>query len=122
VSKSKAQGTRYETHLVNLFQSHGLTARRLAEQGSNDPGDIELVTPDGDRWIIEAKHRQRLNTHHALQRTIDKGERHGYMLAAVIWKSLLPKRKGQARRVSAGPDNVIMDIPTFIALLKGGDQ
>ena len=48
MSKSKAQGTRWETELVRRAHDMGLMAARLAEGGSNDKGDVWLINPPGD--------------------------------------------------------------------------
>ena len=65
VNKPKAQGTRFETRIVQLLQEAGLYAQRLPEGGPNDEGDIEIHT-DHRHFIIETKDRQRLNIHDAL--------------------------------------------------------
>lgn len=40
MSKSKAQGTRLESAVVERFRGLGLPARRIAEGGSKDIGDV----------------------------------------------------------------------------------
>lgn len=52
---SKQKGTRAETKVVRYLQSCGFTARRQALAGSDDQGDIEAISPQGDRFIIEVK-------------------------------------------------------------------
>ena len=61
--KPKDQGTRAETGFVKTAQQAGCKAWRLAEAGSNDPGDVAVETPDGDTYIVEVKHRDRLSLH-----------------------------------------------------------
>ena len=69
MGKQKAQGTKWESRIVtDLLHVLGPDAAwRLAEQGTNDPGDIAAVI-DGEHWIIEAKHRERLNVHDAMKK------------------------------------------------------
>lgn len=52
MSKPRAQGTAWETELVNRAQAYGILADRLAEGGSNDRGDVWLVNPPGEYPIV----------------------------------------------------------------------
>ena len=113
MSKNKNQGTRFESALVEYFTELGLEARRLAEGGLLDPGDIELEDGYGDTWVIEAKHRQSLSIHTVYQQVQEKAERAGYLLSALIWKRNPPKKDGQSRRPNSGPPLVVMDLATF---------
>ena len=55
MGKSKAQGTRFETELVNYFTNVGFAAGRLAEGGRNDRGDILIHNDIDEQWVVEAK-------------------------------------------------------------------
>ena len=66
VNKPKIQGTAFETLTVNKLNEYGFKARRLAEGGSKDEGDIECEVPFSHilpypRVVLEAKHRANLN-------------------------------------------------------------
>ena len=45
VNKPKIQGTAFETLTVNKLNDYGFKAKRLAEGGSKDKGDIECEVP-----------------------------------------------------------------------------
>jgi len=77
VNKPKIQGTAFETLTVNKLNKYGFKARRLAEGGSKDKGDIECENPFIDRLpypkiIFEAKHRANLNVHQTLSKAKQK--------------------------------------------------
>lgn len=85
MSKAKAQGTRHESWIVDALAEVGITARRLAEGGSADEGDVE-ASIYGERWVLEGKARQNLN----VQDTLGKARRKaGGAPVAVIWKRLV---------------------------------
>jgi hypothetical protein len=86
VSKQKQQGTSHESWIVKAFQAIGLNARRLAEGGSTDEGDVETFI-GGRRWVLEGKARQNLN----VQTTLGKARKKagGDTPVAVIWKRLV---------------------------------
>jgi hypothetical protein len=86
VSKQKQQGTNHESWIVKAFQAIGLKARRLAEGGSADEGDVETFI-GGIRWVLEGKARQTLN----VQATLGKARRKAgdTTPVAVIWKRLV---------------------------------
>ena len=70
---SKDQGTRRETRTVNDHNRiPGVTAWRLAEGGSNDPGDVAVRLSTGDHVVLECKHRDRLNIHQAVRKARKK--------------------------------------------------
>lgn len=122
MSKAKAQGTRYETNIVNTTRNHGLQARRLAETGTNDAGDILIETGTYDHFVVEAKHRDRLAIHDALA----KAERKAMMspdlnvipLGAVVWWKRTARQEGKKRRVPMG-EVVVMSPELFLELLTG---
>jgi hypothetical protein len=86
VSKAKAQGTSHESWIVKALTALGLTARRLAEGGSDDEGDVEAFI-SGRRWVLEGKARQTLN----VQQTLGKARKKagGDTPVAVVWKRLV---------------------------------
>lgn len=116
VNKPKAQGTRYESWLVDTFNDCYLLAERLAEGGMHDRGDVEV---QGVRtFIVEAKARERLNVHQTLAHAEGKAAPDD---AVVIWRKLTKTTPGAKRRTPDGKrDVVIMDLEVFIDLL-GGD-
>jgi hypothetical protein len=63
-----------------------MKARRLAEGGSDDEGDVEAFIT-GRRWVLEGKARQTLN----VQATLGKARRKagGDTPVAVVWKRLV---------------------------------
>lgn len=122
VNKPKKQGTTFETSQVNKINQYNAhhKARRLAEGGSNDEGDIEFFRIDfmlpNERWIMEAKNRQAFNLHRGLQIAKSKA---GKIPVVIAWKKL-KKVEGQKRRQSDGESVVYcMDEKTFFALLEG---
>jgi len=86
MSKAKAQGTTHESWIVKALTSLGVKARRLAEGGSDDEGDVEAFIA-GHRWVLEGKARQTLN----VQQTLGKARRKagGTTPVAVVWKRLV---------------------------------
>jgi hypothetical protein len=85
VSKQKQQGTSHESWIVKALQALGINARRLAEGGSADEGDVETFI-GGERWVLEGKARQTLN----VQQTLGKARKKAVdARVAVIWKRLV---------------------------------
>jgi len=84
-NKPKQQGTRHESWIVNELEAIEVDARRLAEGGSDDEGDVEAFLA-GERWVLEGKARQNLN----IQLTLGKARRKaGGGRVAVVWKRLV---------------------------------
>jgi hypothetical protein len=84
-NKPKQQGTRHESWIVNQFADRNIEARRIAEGGSADEGDVETHIV-GERWVLEGKARQNLN----VQATLGKARRKaGGSRVAVVWKRLV---------------------------------
>ena len=84
-NKPKQQGTRHESWIVNELEAIEVNARRLAEGGADDEGDVEAFFV-GDRWVLEGKARQTLN----VQATLGKARRKaGGGRVAVVWKRLV---------------------------------
>lgn len=115
MSRQKKQGTDFETAVVTLARTVGLTARRIAEGGSADEGDVEVHDRNGRRWVVECKAREALSLHPAFARAAAKvpaGDGH-----ALAWKRLV-KVPGRTRRVAAGPALVALTVPEFLLLLS----
>lgn len=120
MSRQKAQGTRHESWLVRCLRAAGLPARRLAEGGSADEGDVE-TTIAGRRWVLEAKATQVLN----VQLVLGKARRKAAAAAgspvpvALAWKRLVPV-EGKLRRQPVGGEAVVVVLgwEDFIALVS----
>ena len=112
--RPKAQGTALESALVASARAVGLVARRLAEGGSTDEGDVEIHDAAGDRWVVECKARAALSLHPALAKAQRKCPD---ARVAVLWKRLL-RVEGQKRRVAAGPPLVAMPLTDYLDLLR----
>lgn len=117
MSKMKAQGTNHESWIVNEFKKIGLSARRIAEGGSSDEGDVE-VTIQGQRWILEGKARQNLN----VQKTLGKARKKAKGLpVAVVWKRLV-KVAGYTNRQPVENERivVILSWEDFLTVINNG--
>ena len=116
VNKAKKQGTKYESNIVSrLNQFKRFKAQRLAEGGSLDKGDIELIINNKDVYYIEAKARQNLNVHQSLDKAIQKSKSENTLL---FWKKL-KLQKGHTKRTNDGvPEVVTMSYKLFIKLLS----
>ena len=116
MSKPKAQGTRWETQIVERFKAAGIYARRIAEGGSKDIGDVLAATEASGEWVIEAKATQTLNVTRVLGKAKVKS---GVKNTVLIWKRLT-KSEGNSRRTPDGePVVVVMSFESFIKLLEG---
>lgn len=116
MSKPKAQGTRHESWIVKELDAVGITARRIAEGGSADEGDVE-TTINGERWVLEGKATQTLNVQKILGKARKKAG--GTTPVAVIWKRLV-KVAGMTNRqpVEGERTVVILSWEDFINLVK----
>lgn len=116
MSKPKAQGTRHESWIVTELQALGIQARRLAEGGAADEGDVE-ATIAGTRWVLEGKARQNLN----VQKTLGKARKKagGESPVAVVWKRLV-KVAGYTNRQPVEGERITVTISweDFLRLLK----
>lgn len=119
MSKQKKQGTAHESWLVKRLADFGYRARRLAEGGTRDEGDVEAWLPD--RWVLEAKARSSLN----VQKTLGDARRKAEAAAgepvpvAVVWKRLVKVEGLQVRQPVNGERVVIcMSLDDFLALLN----
>ncbi len=61
MSKNKAQGTRFESALVNIANAFGLDAQRIAEAGINDRGDIEILGNYPNRTVVALAWKRLVN-------------------------------------------------------------
>ncbi len=120
VNKPKIQGTAFETLTVNKLNDYGFKAKRLAEGGSKDEGDIECEVPFTSilpypRVILEAKHRANLNVHQTLAKAKEKA---GDLDVILAWKKT--KRKNNSKvRVADGERTVyIVDEDLMFRLLE----
>ena len=104
MSKQKQQGTNHESWIVAALKAVGIEARRLAEGGANDEGDVEIML-NGERWILEAKSRQTLNVQEALGKSRRKasGTR-----VALVWKRLVKVAGFKNRQPVAGERVVVI--------------
>lgn len=120
MSKAKAQGTRHESWIVNLLKDNGFEARRLAEGGADDEGDVE-VHINGTRWVLEGKARQNLN----VQQTLGKARKKagGLTPVAVIWKRLVSVAGYSNRQPIEGERVVIcLSIDDFLNIIKRKEE
>lgn len=120
MSKQKQQGTKHESWIVNVFQDAGFTARRLAEGGADDEGDVE-VTINGTRWVIEGKARQNLNIQATLGKAREKAG--GSTPVAVIWKRLV-RVAGYTNRQPVSGERVVisLSLDDFLTLLAKKEE
>mgnify|MGYP003113832824 FL=1 len=123
VNKPKIQGTAFETLTVNKLNDYGFKAKRLAEGGSKDKGDIECQVPftgilPYPNIIFEAKHRANLNVHQTLAKAKEKAD--GDVILA--WKKT--KRKNNSKvRVADGERVVyIVDEDLMFRLLENYEE
>jgi hypothetical protein len=118
MSRQKKQGTAHESWLVKRLQEAGFKARRLAEGGRNDEGDVEAWIDD--RWVLEAKARSSLNVQDTLGKTRAKaaaasGEP---VPVAVVWKRLVKVPGLQVRQPVNGERVVVcLSLDDFMRLL-----
>lgn len=120
VSKQKQQGTTHESWIVKALQSIGLTARRLAEGGTADEGDVETFII-GKRWVLEGKARQNLNIQQTLGKARTKAG--GNTPVAVIWKRLVRVPGYKVRQPVEGERiTVSLGWDDFVALVSKTEQ
>lgn len=119
MSKQRQQGTSHESWIVKALQAIGLKARRLAEGGSADEGDVETFI-GGARWILEGKSRQALN----VQATLGKARRKaGGLPVAVVWKRLV-RVKGYSVRQPVEGERIVVVLgwDDFVGLVSRAEQ
>jgi hypothetical protein len=103
MSKAKAQGTTHESWIVKALEAAGITARRLAEGGADDEGDVEAGI-NGERWILEGKARQTLN----VQATLGKERRKAGGLREAVVCKLLVKVAGYQNRQPVEGERIVV--------------
>ena len=89
MNKPKNQGTSWESELVRRAQDRGLMADRLAEGGTNDPGDV---------WIVDSPHTAFTD------------------IAVVAWKRLTGD--GSRRTPDGERDVIVIATDDFLYLLE----
>ncbi len=128
VNKPKAQGTAFETWLVNEAKAQQHKAWRLAEGGQDDAGDVFIDPYDwyfldskGVGWVIEAKATTNLNPHKALAKARAKAKNadlpHTVRGVAVIHKRLIRKTGNQRRSADGEPIVVYLTLEDFLQLI-----
>jgi hypothetical protein len=105
-NKNKAQGTAFETWTRKALNALGLRARRLAEGGAYDEGDVETyLDHPTERWVIECKAQSTLN----VQRILGKARRKaGGDPVVLVWKRLVRVPGKQVRQPVEGERIVVV--------------
>lgn len=120
MNKPKKQGTSFESSLVNKLIAEGYSdAKRLAEGGSNDIGDIEF-TADSCEFVIEAKARQNLNVTQELFKAKQKAhKKRPSAIVILAWKKLVGS--GKRRKPDGERIVYVIDEETLLWLLQSSD-
>jgi hypothetical protein len=114
VNKPKAQGTAWETELVNsLSLDLGVQVVRLPEGGVYDRGDLSFEVA-GTEVVIEARDRSSMQVHTATQKANRKATG---ALTALIWKRKILK-PGNTVRSQVGRPVVVMPLHDWVELVK----
>jgi len=104
MNKSKQQGTAFETWTRRALNKVGIGARRLAEGGTNDEGDVEAHLFEGERWVIECKATSNLN----IQKILGKARRKANGAPVLlVWKRLV-KVAGKKTRQPVDNERVVV--------------
>lgn len=115
MSKNKAQGTRFETWTRKALNALGIQARRLAEGGAYDEGDVEAHLDGQTRWVIECKARGSLNVQQVLAKARRKATGAPVIL---VWKRLVRVPGKQVRQPVDGERIVVcLSWEDFVRLL-----
>jgi len=104
--RPRDQGTRLETWIVDQLNAatHPWgSARRIAEGGVNDEGDVTYLDGFNQRWVVEAKATQTLN----VTRVLGKARKKGGKYTVLVWKRLT-KSKGNSKRTPDGEPVVVV--------------
>lgn len=104
MSKQKAQGTAFETWTRKALNALHLQARRLAEGGSYDEGDVE-TSLNNERWVIECKATSSLNIQKVLGKARRKANGHPVIL---VWKRLVRVKGLKVRQPVEGERIVVV--------------
>ena len=115
MSKNKQQGTAFETWTRKALNALNIQARRLAEGGSYDEGDVEAHFDGTTRWVIECKARATLNPQQVLGKARRKA---GGAPVILVWKRLVRVAGKQLRQPVEGERIVvILSWDDFVRLL-----
>jgi hypothetical protein len=122
-NKPKAQGTWWETFIVDWANQHPRikAAWRLPEGGGKDGGDVAIETIDGDVYVIEAKWRDGFQIHRGLNKHLSKMEKADYPFvpagAALMWKRSVRKPGNEKRSPDGLPDVVVIPRDEWLDLI-----
>ncbi|QNJ56535.1 RusA-like Holliday junction resolvase [Arthrobacter phage Elezi] len=99
MSANKSKGTKWETDLVKFFTERGIPARRVAQEGFKDSGDLHGLSPfvgqaknwksweDAIREGLDGAERQKINAGEpygvAFVKRVRKGTGEGYAVMTV---------------------------------------
>lgn len=121
MSRQKKQGTTHESWIVNELHANDYEARRIAEGGSQDEGDVE-ATLAGEKWVLEGKARSNLNIQQALGKARAKARAANGgqpVPVAVVWKRLVRVPGLQVRQPVEGERVVvILGWDDYVSLLN----
>lgn len=115
-NKNKAQGTAFETWTRRALNAIGIEARRLAEGGVYDEGDVEANLEPDQRWVLECKARSSLNIQETLGKARRKADGHPVIL---VWKRLV-RVPGKKNRQPVAGERVVVVLAweDFVRLIK----
>jgi len=106
-SAAKAKGTRWESDLVKHLESYGIDARRVAQSGRLDVGDIHGIDP----FVGQAK------SYRDIVAGLREGLEGARVQAARVSPDAIPvafvKRPGKG----TGAGYAVLDVDTFARLL-----
>lgn len=115
MSRSKAQGTRWEGQVkLEHQQALQIPVVRLAEEGMYDRGDLAF-TLDGQEFVLECRDRSTMEVHKALAKARVKAGMAA--ITAVVWKRKL-LQPGNQVRTQVGPPVVIVAFDDWLRLLQ----
>lgn len=105
-NKNKKQGTAFETWTRKALNALGIRARRLAEGGAYDEGDVETyLDHPTQRWVVECKATSSLN----IQKILGKARRKaGGDPVVLVWKRLVRVSGKKLRRPVEGERIVVV--------------
>lgn len=112
MSANKAKGTKWETDLVGFLKEYGFPARRVAQEGFKDSGDIHGISPfvgqaknwksweDAIREGLDGAEKQKVNAGEpygvAFVKRVRKGTGEGYAVMTVATFADLLRRLHRA--------------------------
>jgi hypothetical protein len=108
MSKQRAQGTKAESWIVTKLREAGYYAKRLAEGGTQDEGDVETIIL-GERTVVESKARSSLNIQEVLGNARAKAAKAaGHPVPTIlVWKRLV-RKPGLVNRVPVNGERVVV--------------